>query len=335
MSSSPKILLADRFFMTPSAMKLLQDAGTVVWAAERAETRLMGKVQGAAVIAAEYNQITGKVMDAAKGTLKGIVAYGVGYNHIDVTAATERGIYVANCRGSNAEAVAELAVTLMLNISRGAHVGDRFMREGRWRSDHSGKLPPILKGKELAQKTLGLVGMGEIGRRVARIAKGFEMKILVFDPYLSPDTIRQAGAEPADLLTLMTEADYVSVHAPLSAETKGLIGEKEIAVMKPTAYLINTARGSVVDEKALASALRRENIAGAGLDVFSAEPLPVRSPFLRLDNVMLTPHIGGVTEEAIAEMSRMTAEECVRIVRGEVPANLVNRKELAARGIRA
>jgi phosphoglycerate dehydrogenase-like enzyme len=334
MSSSPKIFLADRFFMTPSAMKLLEDAGTVVRAAERTEAKLMAKVQGAAVIAAEYNQITGKVMDAAKDTLKGIVAYGVGYNHIDVTAATERGIYVANCRGSNAEAVAELAVTLMLNISRGAHVGDRFIREGRWRSDQSGKLPPILKGKELAQKTLGLVGMGEIGRRVARIAKGFEMKILVFDPYLSPETIGQAGAEPADLPTLMREADYVSVHAPLSAETKGLIGEKEIAAMKPTAYLINTARGAVVDEKALAIALRKKKIAGAGLDVFSVEPLAVRSPFLKLDNVILTPHIGGVTDEAIAEMSRMTAVECVSIVRGEVPVNLVNRKELAAKGIR-
>jgi phosphoglycerate dehydrogenase-like enzyme len=334
LSSSRKIVLADRFFMTPFAMKLLEETGRVVWAPERTETKLMAKVQAAVVIAAEYNQITGKIMDAAKDTLRGIVAYGVGYNHIDVAAATERGIYVANCRGSNSEAVAELAVTLMLEISRGAHVGDRFMREGRWRSDQSGKLPPILKGKELVQKTLGLVGMGEIGRRVARIAKGFEMKIIVFDPYLAQETIRQAGGEPADLLTVMRRADYVSVHAPLSAETRGLIGEKEIAAMKPTAYLINTARGAVVDEKALASALRGRKIAGAGLDVFSAEPLPARSPFLRLDNVILTPHIGGVTEESIAEMSRITAEECARMVRGEVPVNLVNRKELAARGIR-
>jgi D-3-phosphoglycerate dehydrogenase len=334
MSRSPKIALADRFFMTPSAMKLLEDAGSVVWAAEKEEKKFITKVQGAAAIAAEYNQITGKVMDAAKGTLKGIVAYGVGYNHIDVPAATERGLYVANCRGSNAEAVAELAVTLMLNICRGAHVGDRFMREGRWRSDQSGKLPSILKGKELAQKTLGLVGMGEIGRRVTRIAKGFDMKIVVFDPYLSSEAIRQVGAEPADLPILMKEADYISVHAPLSVETRGLIGEKEIALMKPTAYLINTARGSVVDEKALASALRGKKIAGAGLDVFSVEPLPTHSPFLKLDNVILTPHIGGITEEAIADVSRMTAEECVRIVRGEVPVNLVNKKELAAKGIR-
>jgi len=271
----------------------------------------------------------------AKSNLKGIVAYGVGYNHIDINAATERGLYVANCKGSNAEAVAELAVTLMLDISRLAHIGDRFIRDGEWRSEQSGELPSVLKGKELAKKTLGLVGMGEIGTRVARIAKGFDMKVLVFDPYLSPEIIRQVGAEPADLPSLIRQSDYVSVHAPLSAETRHLIGEKEIELMKPTAYLINTARGAVVDEKALVTALRRKKIAGAGLDVFAVEPLPAHSPLLKLDNVVLTPHIGGATEEAVAEVSRVTAEECARIVQREVPVNLVNRKELAAKGIRA
>jgi len=331
--STTKIVLADRFFMTQSAMKLLENVGAVVWAPEKTEKKLMIKVQGATVIAAEYNQISASIMDAAKGTLKGIMGYGVGCNHIDVAAATERGIYVANCKGSNVEAVAELAIALMLNISRGVHVGDHFIREGRWRSGQNGKLPRVLKGEELVRKTLGLVGMGEIGRKVARIAKGFEMRILAFDPYLAPETIRQVGAEPADLSTLMRQADYASVHVPLSAETKGLIGQKEIALMKPTAYLINTSRGAVLDEGALVTALQEKKIAGAGLIVFTVEPPPVRSPLLKLDNAVVTPHIGGITEEAIAEMSRMTAEECVRITRGEVPLNLVNRKELAAKGI--
>jgi len=177
------------------------------------------------------------------------------------------------------------------------------------------------------------VGMGEIGRRVTRIAKGFEMKILVYDPYLSAEIVSESGAEAASLPRLMAEADYVSLHVPLSADTKGLIGEAEIALMKPTAYLVNTARGAVVDEKALLDALRRKRIAGAGLDVFSVEPLPARSQFLKLNNVVLTPHIGGLTQEALEEVSRMTAEESVRIVRGEIPVNLVNRKELAARGL--
>jgi phosphoglycerate dehydrogenase-like enzyme len=334
MNSRPKIVLADHFFMTPAAMDVLNSVGDVVWAPEKTEKRLMTRVRGAVAIAAEYNRITANVMDAAKGTLRGIVAYGVGYNHIDVDVATERGIYVANCKGSNAEAVAELAVTLMLNISRGAHVGDRFIRGGRWRSDQSGDLPPVLRGRELADKTLGLVGMGEIGRRVVRIAKGFKMRILVFDPYLSPETVRQQGAEPVDLPSLMGQADYVSIHAPLSAETKGLIGENEIALMRPTAYLIDTARGGLVEEKALIVALLRKKIAGAGLDVFSSEPIAQRSRLLKLDEVILTPHIGGLTEEALAEVSRMTAEECARIVRGEIPVNLVNRNELAAKGIR-
>ena len=333
MSTSNKIVFADRFFMSRPAMRLLESAGVVVWAPAKTEKELVAKIQGASVIAAEYNHITGKIMDAAKSTLKGIVAYGVGYDHIDVSAATERGIFVANCRGSNAEAVAELTLTLMLSISRGAHVGDRFMREGRWQTAQSAELPPILKGKELAGKILGLVGMGEIGRRVARIARAFEMKIVVFDPYLSTEILRQTGVESVDLPSLMRGADYVSVHAPLSAETRGLIGGREIELMKPTAYLINTARGDVVDEKALVSALRAKKIAGAGLDVFPIEPLPTRSPLLKLDNVILTPHIGGVTEEAIEEVSRMTAEECARIARGQAPVNLVNRRELAARGI--
>jgi len=316
--------------MTPAAMELLESVGTVVWAPEK---KLMAKVQGATVIAAEYNHITEDIMDAGKDTLRGIVAYGVGYNHIDVAAATERGLYVANCKGSNAEAVAELAVTLMLNVSRGTLAGDRLIRDGKWRSDQSGNLPSILRGRQLARKTLGLVGMGEIGRRVARIAKGFEMRILVYDPYLSPETLTQYGAEVAELRHVMREADYVSLHVPLSADTKGLIGEAQIALMKPTAYLVNTARGAVVDEKALLNALRRKKIAGAGLDVFSLEPLPARSQFLKLNNVVLTPHIGGLTQEALEEVSRMSAEESVRIARGEVPVNLVNRKELAARGL--
>jgi len=330
MSRTCRIVLADRFFMTPAAMELLESVGTVVWAPEK---KLMAKVQGATVIAAEYNHITEDIMDAGKDTLRGIVAYGVGYNHIDVAAATERGLYVANCKGSNAEAVAELAVTLMLNVSRGTLAGDRLIRDGKWRSDQSGNLPSILRGRQLARKTLGLVGMGEIGRRVARIAKGFEMRILVYDPYLSPETLTQYGAEVAELRHVMREADYVSLHVPLSADTKGLIGEAQIALMKPTAYLVNTARGAVVDEKALLNALRRKKIAGAGLDVFSLEPLPARSQFLKLNNVVLTPHIGGLTQEALEEVSRMSAEESVRIARGEVPVNLVNRKELAARGL--
>lgn len=331
MNSVPKIVFADRFFMTPSAMKLLEAVGEVVLAPER---NLVAKVQGASAIIAEYNQITTNVMDAAKGTLKGIVSYGVGYDHIDVGAATERGIYVANCKGSNAEAVAEFAVALMLDISRGTHIGDRIIRDGKWLSDQSGELPPNLRGRELAHRTLGLVGMGEIGRRVARIAKGFEMRILAFDPYLSTETVRQRGAEPVDLPTLVSQADYVSIHAPLTEETKDLIGEGEIALMKPTAYLVNTARGAVVDEKALLAALERKKIAAAALDVFSVEPLPVRSGLLKLDNVVLTPHIGGLTEESLAAVSLVSAEEAARIARGEIPVNLVNRTQLAAKGIR-
>ncbi len=332
MSCLPKIVLADRFSMTPTAAKILQDVGIVVWAPDRAENRLMKKVKGAVVVAAEYNRITSKIMDVAIGTLRGIVAYGVGYNHIDVAAATERGLYVTNCKGSNAEAVAEHAIALILNLSRGVHIGDRFVRTGLWKSEESGRLPTSLRGKELAGRTIGIIGMGEIGKRVARIAKGFQMKILVFDPYLSEDTATRVGAQLTDLMTLMKEADYVSVHVPLSAETEGLIGRNEIAAMKPTAYLINTARGAVINQEALVSALRANKMAGAALDVFETEPLLASSILLKLHNIIVTPHIAGFTEEAIAQTSRIMAEECARIARGEVPVNLINRRELAKRG---
>jgi D-3-phosphoglycerate dehydrogenase len=325
----PRVVLADRLFMTPSAMKILESDTEVIWAPNNDEEFLL-KVRDAAVIVAEYHRITDHVMDAAVKSLRGIVAYGVGYDHIDVQAATGRGLYVANCRGANSEAVAELAVTLMLGVSRGTHIGDRFVRDGLWERNKS---LSDMKGRELAGKALGLVGMGEIGRRVVRICKGFDMRIIVFDPYLSRDQIRQAGAEPADLTTVMKEADYVSIHAPLTSETRGLIGETEFALMKPSAYLINTARGAIIVEKALIDALRNRRIAGAGLDVFPAEPLSASSPLVSLDNVILSPHIGGLTEEAIAEMSRVTAEESVRIAQGRVPINLINRNDLAAKGI--
>ena len=329
------IVLADKFVMTPEAMQILERAGNVVWAAEKTESALISKVEGACVIAAEYNRITERVIDAAKDTLKGVVAYGVGYNHIDVSAASKRGIYVANCRGSNAEAVAELAISLMLSLCRGVNVADRFVRGHRWRSDQSAKLPPVLlKATELQGKTLGLVGMGEVGKRVTRIARGFEMQVRVYDPYLSNDLIKQLGAEPVDFPTLMKDSDYISVHAPLSDKTRGLVDERAIGLMKPGAYLINTARGPIVDEKALITALRKRKIAGAGLDVFKTEPLSRTSPLLKLDNVLLTPHIAGHTQEGDAGMSRMTADECVRIVRGEIPLNLVNREELVSMGFR-
>jgi phosphoglycerate dehydrogenase-like enzyme len=310
--------------MVPPAMKLLESIGTVVWAPEKNQKKLGIQVRGATVIITEFNRITESVIESARGTLRGIVVYGVGYNHIDVNAATKRGIYVANCKGSNAESVAEFTFSLMLDLSKRTHVADRFIRHGRWRDLH--KMPVVLKGSELSKKTLGLVGMGEIGRRVARIARGFNMRILVFDPYLSSESIVQNGAEPADLRTLLKEADYVSLHIPLSDETEGFLGDAEIELMKPTAHLINTARGALVNEKALLRALRKKRIAGAGLDVFSKEPLPQHSPFLELDNVIMAPHIGALTQEALSAMSLMSAEESVRIARGEAPINLINRE---------
>lgn len=330
--TSVHIVIDDGIIMGPSAMGLLKKAGTVMQLREGSEKGLIKIAKGTRVIISNKSPVTERVIESGKDTLRGIVSYGVGYDQIDVTAATSRGIYVANCKGSNSESVAELVFMLMLNVSRAARLADRFIREGKWKNTM--KRPGIPVGRELAGKTLGIVGMGEIGRRVARIGRSFEMRILAFDPFLSNETVRQAGAEPVEFTQLLRESDYLSIHVPLSERTRNLIDDKNFSLMKPTSYLINTARGPVVNERALLNALSTKKIAGAGLDVFSVEPLPKRSKLSRLRNVVMTPHIGALTEEAIAQTSTTAAEESVRIITGEVPVNLVNRNELAAMGFR-
>lgn len=331
--ASAHFVIDDGVVMVPPAMGLLKKAGRVIQLREESEKALVKAAKGALVIISNKTPVTARVIESGKDTLRGVVSYGVGYDQIDVVIATSRGIYIANCRGSNSESVAELTFTFMLNLSRAAPLADRYIREGKWKNTM--KRPGIPVGSELAGKTLGILGMGAIGKRVARIGRSFEMRIIAFDPFLSNKTIRQAGADPVAFAKLLRESDYLSIHVPLSETTRNLIDARSISLMKTTSYLINTARGPIVNEKALLNALITKKIAGAGLDVFSVEPLPMRSKLSRLRNVVMTPHIGALTKEAIAQTSMTAAEESVRIATGEVPINLVNRKELVAMGFRA
>ncbi|WP_181779320.1 NAD(P)-dependent oxidoreductase [Pseudonocardia pini] len=266
--------------------------------------------------------VTAELLERAD-RLKVVYIASAGYDSIDVEAATARGVAVVNAAGNNVVPVAEHAVGLLLSVSRKIGQLDRRAHRER-RGLHFtdvGAFPP-----ELAGGTLGLVGFGAIGRRVARIAgAGLGMSVLVHDPFLDPDQARSAGVEPvAELDELLARADAVSLHLPLTEGTRGLIGARELARMREGAFLVNTARGPVVDTDALVDALRSGHLGGAGLDVTDPEPLPAGHPLFDLDTVVLTPHHAGASPTAIAKAYLMSATAVVDALHGREPATLVN-----------
>ena len=254
----------------------------------------------------------------AKGAkLKVIGRAGIGVDNIDVRAATGRRVPVVNAPTGSTISVAELAIGHMLSLARQIPEADRSMKEGKWEKKR-------FEGRELQGKILGLVGSGRIGAEVAKRAHAFGMEVIAFDPYLPPTAAKERGIQLVDSLpALLMQADYVSVHAALTAETKGMIGAKELALMKRTAYLVNCARGEIVQEAALAEALTLGTIAGAALDVFEKEP-PTGSPILSAPNTVLTPHLGASTHEAQARAGGIIAEQVLKVLRGEKPDFAVN-----------
>lgn len=279
---------------------------------------VLAAVKDAAILFTQFWPVPAAVMDAAPG-LRVIAVGRSGVENVDVAHATRRGICVLNTVGRNAQAVAEYTIGLLLCEARNIGRAHAALKRGEWRK----KYPNDASVPELPGRTLGIVGFGQIGRLIARKLAGFEMKILAHDPYARPEP----GVEFVDLPTLMRRSDFVTVHAKLTAETRGLIGREMLALMKPTAYLINTARAELVDEAALAEALRAGRLAGAALDVFGREPPPPDDPLLALDNVTLSPHQAGVTVDAYRTTAKLFAENVSRLWRGEVtPANLVNRE---------
>jgi glyoxylate reductase len=267
-----------------------------------------------------------EVLDRADH-LKMIAQFGVGYNNINVTAATRRGIPVSNTPGVLTDATAELAFALILAISRRLVEGDRMTREGRFRC----WAPMLFLGREVTGKTLGVIGMGKIGKAVAQRARCFNMPILYHNrSRMSKSHEKELMAKYVDMKTLLSQADFISLHVPLTDQTRHLIGSKELSLMKPTAYLINTSRGPVVDEKALLQALRKNKIGGAGLDVYENEPA-LTPGLAELDNVILLPHVGSGTLETRFRMATMAAENLIAGLSGKVPPNLVNPEVLPKR----
>jgi D-3-phosphoglycerate dehydrogenase / 2-oxoglutarate reductase len=272
-------------------------------------------------IISRKGRITRELIEKSRGKLKIIARTGVGVDpsRVDLEAASEHRVWVTNNPGVNAVAVAEQVFGLMLALVRKTLHAHRAVLDGKW-----GEYLRFM-GIELAEKTLGIIGMGNIGTRVALRARAFEMRFVVFDPYIPESHVTALGGEMIFLPDLLSRSDFVTVHCPLNAETRAMIGRNELAALKPTAYLINTARGGIVDEAALCDALRRNAIAGAAVDVLAEEPPAKDHPLFSLDNVIVTPHLGAVTKEASTRGEWRAAEEVVRVLQGKPPKNPVNR----------
>jgi len=265
------------------------------------------------------DRIDAAVLDA--GTRLRVVAnMAVGYDNVDVSAATSRGILVTNTPGVLTETTADLAWALLLAAARRVAEGDRLTRTGGWKAWH----PSFLLGHDVHAATLGIVGLGQIGRAVARRARGFDMRLLYHSRTRRPDAEAELGLEFVELEQLLKESDFVSLHVFLSPQTRHLIGERELALMKPTAILVNTTRGPVVDQRALYRALKDRRIAAAGLDVAEEEPIPLDDPLLTLDNVTITPHVGSASVATRGKMAAMAVENVLAVLRGEQPPNCVN-----------
>jgi len=267
-------------------------------------------------------RMTQKVIDAGE-RLKVISKYGVGVDTIDVEYATKRGILVCYTPGVNSDAVAEHTFGLILATLRKIPQSMASLKKGGWREEK-------FLGEELTGATVGIIGFGNIGFRLAKKLAGFEIRLLVYDPYVPNERIEKAGGEKVDLFDLLRQSEIVSLNLALTSETFHLIGENELRQMKSMSYIINTARGSLLDEKALYRALKEGWIGGAGLDVFEEEPAKMDNPLFSLDNVVVTPHLGGSTYKARKRVVIMAVENLLRVLKGDLPEreNMINPEAL-------
>jgi D-3-phosphoglycerate dehydrogenase len=313
----PRVLIADK--LESAGMELLRDAGIEV------ETRLGLKGEELAAALREFDacivrsqpRITTECLENP-GRLRAIARAGVGVDNIDVPAATRRGVVVMNTPGGNTVSAAEHTIALLLALARRVPAADAVVKAGGWDRNK-------FVGTQAAGKTLGVIGLGRIGREVARRAKGLDMEVIALDPFVTAAKAAELGYEvAASLDELLPRVDFLTIHVPLSDETKRLIGKRELALMKKSARVLNVARGGIVDEQALADALADGTIAGAGVDVFSAEPIAPNNPLLGAPNVVLTPHLGASTVEAQENVAVEAAQLIADfLLKGQI-ANAVN-----------
>lgn len=313
------MITARNFDLTPEPVKYLKDNGCeLIYLDEtgsiQQSDQLTGGLRGVDAVIAGTARLTREVIDKSD-SLKIISRRGVGYDNVDLAAATKRQIVVTITQGTVEVPVADHVFALMLAVARGVVRGHNSLLDGEWQSH---------VGVEIWGKTLGIVGLGRIGKAVARRARGFEMRLLAYDIHEDAAFALENAVRYVSLDQLMQESDFISVNAALTDKTHHLIGERELQLTKPSAILVNTSRGGLVDEVALKESLRSSRLRGAGIDTFEIEP-PTELPFSAMDNVVMTPHVGGYTEESLAQANYMAAENLVRLMRGEFPAgNVVN-----------
>ncbi len=320
--AQPRVYVTRR--LPDAALALLRSQTEVtLWATDEVpppRDELLGQMAGKeGLLCLLTDRIDAPLLDAAP-SLRVVSNCAVGFDNIDVAAATERGIAVTNTPGVLTETTADFAFALMLSAARRVVEADRYTRAGRWRSWE----PMLLLGQDLHGATLGLVGLGRIGAAVARRARGFGMTILYHDLVRREELESELCLRYTSLECLLREADFVSVHVPLTQGTHHLIGEAQLRAMKPTAILVNTARGAVVDTNALYRAVVEGWIAGAGLDVFEVEPVPLDHPLLSIDNVVLAPHIASASVATRTKMAMIAAGNLVQALAGSLPPDLVN-----------
>jgi glyoxylate reductase len=307
--------------------KLEQTCDYRIWKGELAVPRdvLLKEVRDVdGLLSLLTDKIDAPVMDAAP-KLRVISNMAVGFDNVDVREATKRKIVVCNTPGVLTETTADFAFALLLAAARRVAEGERNVREGKWKTWG----PMILLGHDVHHATLGIIGLGRIGAEVAKRAKGFDMKILYYDSVRRPELEETLGVEFRDLKALLRESDFVTVHTPLLPETYHLIGEEQFKIMKKNAILVNSARGQIVDPKALYNALRSHQIAYAALDVTEPEPIPSSDPLLTLDNILIVPHIASASIATRTKMAIMAVDNLLAALKGARPPHIVNPEVLA------
>lgn len=269
-------------------------------------------VEDVDVLVVHFTVIPEKIINAAKN-LKLIAVLRGGWENVNCAVASKRGIPVVNSPGRSGDAVSDFTVALMIAESKNLVRSSIALRQGLWQKEfHNWDYLHNMRGQ-----TVGIIGVGEVGRRVARKLQGFDVRLLAHDPFMPDAKVREAGCEPVDLTTLLKESDFVTLHLRFTEDTRHMIDEAELALMKPSAYLVNTARAGLVNEEALIEALRKKTIGGAAIDVFQEEPLPAESPFFELDNVTLTPHLAGTSADTMRNSFIILGEELERFFKNE------------------
>jgi D-3-phosphoglycerate dehydrogenase len=317
--SQKTVLVTDRTWSSiePEVEVLARVGARIVEAESGAEDELLALVEDADAILTCFAKVSAEVIRAGK-RLQVVGRYGIGVDNIAVEEATRLGIPVTNVPAYCLDEVAEHALALLFSFARKICLYNAAVHRGDWTL---GMGSPIFR---IAGRTLGIVGFGKIGQTLARKARGLRLEVLAFDRHLSAAEVRALGAEPVSLQELAERSDFVSVHTPLTPETQGLIGEPILRRMKPTAFVINTARAGIIDQDALLRALEEGSIAGAGIDVFAPERLPPDHPLLTPDNLIATPHVAFYSEESVVELEVLAAENVAAVLSGRRPRALVN-----------